>query len=82
MEDGEYALIIGQDGESMSVRVERGELPGDDSAELPVPATLVAALAEPLLHDPDFHDKVLAWCEEHRSDEDGGEEGDNARGQG
>jgi hypothetical protein len=71
LEEGEYALIIGQDAERMSVRTEGAELIGDGAAELPIPAALVAALAERLLHDPEFHDEVLAWYEEHLEDEDG-----------
>ncbi len=74
LEEGEYALIIGQDGDRMSVRTEGAALPDDDDAELPVPAALAAALAARLVNDPDFHDDVLEWVGEHLSDEDGDEE--------
>ena len=74
LEEGEYALIIGQDGERMSVRTEGAALPDGDDAELPVPAALVAALATRLVNDPDFHDDVLEWVEEHLAEEDGDEE--------
>ncbi len=70
LEEGEYALIIGQDTERMSVRTEGAELLGDGAAELPIPASLVAALAERLLHDPEFHDAMLAWYEEHLEDDE------------
>ncbi len=71
LEEEEYALILGQDAERMSVRTEGAELLGDGDAELPVPAALVAALAERLLHDPEFHDEMLEWYEEHLGAEDG-----------
>lgn len=69
LEEGEYALIIGQDGSHMSVRTEGADLAGNGAAELPVPAALVAALAERLLTDPEFHDDVLEWFEAHLDDE-------------
>lgn len=70
LEEGEYALVIGQEGERMSVRTEGAELFGDEGGgELPVPAALVAALAARLLHDPEFHDEVLEWFGQHLADE-------------
>jgi len=74
--EGEYALIIGQDAERMSVRIEGTDLLGDEAAALPVAAALVAALAERLLNDPDFPDEVLEWCQEHlaEADDDDGED--------
>ena len=68
--EGEYALIIGQEGERMSVRTEGAALPEGEDAELPVPAAIIAALAERLVHDPDFHDDVLEWVEEYLGAED------------
>lgn len=74
LEEGEYALIIGQDAERMSVRTDGAELLGDEAEELPIPAALVAALADRLLHDPEFHDKVLEWHDEHLDDAGGDDE--------
>ena len=63
--EGEYALIIGQEDERISVRTEGAALPEGDDVELPIPAAVVAALAERLVQDPDFHDEILEWVEEH-----------------
>ena len=82
LEEGEYALVIGQDGERMYVRTEGAEPPGGEEAELPIPAALVAALAERLLHDPEFHDEVLAWFDAHLEDEAGEGNGEGAAGEG
>ena len=41
---------------------------------MPVPAALVAALAECLLHDPEFHDEMLEWYEQHLDDAGEGDE--------
>ena len=68
--EGEYALVIGQEDERMSVRTEGAALPESEDAELPIPAAIVAALAERLVHDPDFHDEVLEWVETHLDDDD------------
>jgi hypothetical protein len=67
---GEYALVVGQEGERMSVRTEGAALPEDSEAELPIPAAIVAALAERLVHDPDFHDEILEWVEAHLDDDE------------
>ncbi len=82
LEEGEYALVVGQEGGRMSVRIEGAEVSEAGAEDLPVPAVLVAALAERLLQDPDFHDEMLDWYEEHVEDDDedddeegGGEEG-------
>jgi hypothetical protein len=81
LDAGEYALVIGQDGERMSVRTEGPEPPVDENGELPVPAALVVALAERLLSDPDFHDEMLEWLEAHADDEtDEDEGGENGAG--
>lgn len=85
LEEGEYALVIGQDGTRMSVRIEGAEDVGDEAEDLPVPAVLVAALAERLLEDPEFHDEMLDWYEEHvneADDEDTGEEDEGNDGNG
>ena len=65
---GEYALVVGQDGSRMSVRVEGEHL--DDEDGLPVSVVLVTALARRLLEDPDFHDEMLEWYEEHDEEDD------------
>jgi len=76
LEAGEYALVIGQDGERMSVRTEGAEPAMDDGGELPVSAALVVALAERLLSDPEFHDEMLEWLEAHAAEDDeAGEDG-------
>ncbi len=86
LEEGEYALVIGQDGTRMSVRIEGAEDVGAETEDLPVPAVLVAALAERLLEDPEFHDEMLDWYEEHVNEDDdeedeGGEDGGEVVGQ-
>lgn len=68
--EGEYALIIGQDGGRMAVRVDGQQPLADETGELPIPAVLAAALAERLLQDPDFHDEMLEWFEEQLESED------------
>ena len=74
--EGEYALVVGQEGERMSVRTEGAALPDDEDQDLPIPAAIVAALAERLVHDPDFHDEVLEWIEEHLDDDEDDDEGE------
>ncbi len=81
LEEGEYALVIGQESERMSVRAEGAELLGDDAGALPIPAALVAALAARLLHDPEFHDEMLEWFEAHL-DEEAGEDEEGVAGEG
>lgn len=72
LEEGEYALVIGQEGERMSVRTEGADVPSGDNGAggLPIPAALVAGLAARLLHDPEFHDEILEWLEQHLDDEE------------
>jgi hypothetical protein len=57
----EVALIIGEEGESMSVRVVAGEELPDDVEEVPAAHEIAIALAMRLLKDPDFHEEVLDW---------------------
>jgi len=70
LEQGEFALVIGQQGEHMSVRIASATQIPDDAPELPVPALLVAALARRLLEDPDFHDDMLDWYDAHADEEE------------
>lgn len=70
LERNEVALIIGEDDGSMSVRVVTGaDLPEGtpDSSAAP---EIALALAMRLLKDPDFHDDVLDWYDEHQDDPD------------
>ncbi len=69
LEEGEYALVIGQDGNRMSVRIEGSHI--EEEGDLPVPVVLVMALAQRLLNDPDFHDEMLEWYEDHDEEEEG-----------
>jgi len=68
LEPGEYALVVGQDDSRMSVRIEGANLEEED--DMPVPVVLVMALAQRLLKDPDFHDEMLEWYEDHDDDDD------------
>ena len=70
LEPGEFALVIGQQGEHMSVRIASATEIDDEAPELPVPALLVAALAKRLLDDPDFHDEMLDWYDENTSEDE------------
>ncbi len=70
LEPGEFALVIGQQGEHMSVRIASATDIPDDAPELPVPALLVAALARRLLEDADFHDEMLDWYDAHADEEE------------
>jgi hypothetical protein len=64
------ALIVGEDGGSMSVRVVAASDVSTDATELAAAPEIVLALAMRLLKDPDFHDEVLDWYYEHRDEED------------
>ena len=70
LEPGEFALVIGQQGEHMSVRIASATENDEDAPELPVPALLVAALAKRLLDDPEFHDEMLDWYDENAGDDE------------
>jgi hypothetical protein len=70
LEASEVALIIGEEGGSMSVRVVAANEVDDDAPEMPAAPEIVLALAMRLLKDPDFHDDVLDWYEEHQDEFD------------
>lgn len=69
LEPGEYALIVGEEEGSFTIRISGGEGQPDD-APLSEAAELIAALAQRLLDDPEFHDQVLDWWD---SQDDGDE---------
>ena len=51
LDPNEFALIVGEEDGSMTVRVESSTEPSEED-ELPEPAQLVVALAQRLLKDP------------------------------
>ena len=73
LDGNEVALIVGEDGPNMSVRVVPGhELP-DDVDEVPPAHEIAIAIAMRLLRDPDFHEEMLDWYYNQPDEE---EEGD------
>jgi hypothetical protein len=70
LEEGEVALIFGEDGESMSIRVAAADELEDEEDDITDAAEIVVALATRLLNDPDFHDQVLDWYHAHGDDEE------------
>ena len=70
LEANEFALIVGEDGGEMSVRVVGGSEIAEDVEEMPSAPEIVLALAMRLLRDPEFHDDVLDWYYEHQDDMD------------
>ena len=81
----EVALVIGEDGGSMTIRVVAATEVEDGAAEVPEPHEIAIALAMRLLKDPEFHDAVLDWYdaqdEEDDEDEDEEEELDGKPGE-
>lgn len=82
LDASEVALIVGQEGPSMTVRVVAAT--EDETAEPTEALEIAQALAVRLVEDPEFHDDVLDWLdnrddmdddEEDEAEEDGGEEG-------
>ncbi len=73
LEKNEVALIIGEDDGAMSVRVMVGS-DAPEGSDMAAPQEIVLALAMRLLKDPDFHDDVLEWYDEHQDDPDEEEE--------
>ncbi len=71
LDPSEVALIIGEEGGSMSVRVVAATDVPEDAEEIGAAPEIVLALAMRLLKDPDFHDEVLDWYYEHQDDEEG-----------
>jgi hypothetical protein len=74
LDQTEVALIIGEADGAMSVRVVAGQEVPDDAPEMPAAPEIVLALAMRLLRDPNFHDEVLDWYDEHQDDFDDEEE--------
>lgn len=61
LEPSEVAVVVGEEGDSMTVRIVAArELP-EDSEDIPPPHEIAIALAMRLLKDPGFHDDVLEW---------------------
>lgn len=70
LDPSEVALIVGEEGGSMTVRVVAAEELPDDAADTPEPHEIAIALAMRLLKDPEFHDAVLDWYYAQPDDED------------
>ncbi len=70
LERNEVALIIGEEEGVMSVRVVSATDIAEDAPVIPRPQEITLALAMRLLKDPDFHDDVLDWYDEHQDDPD------------
>jgi len=66
----EVALIIGEEGGSMTVRVVPARELEDGTTDVPEPHEIAIALAMRLLNDPDFHDDVLEWYESQDEEEE------------
>ena len=69
LDEGEVALIVGEEDGAMTVRVVPATDLDEDTPVVPEPHEIVVALAMRLLHDPDFHDDVLEWYDS-QDDED------------
>jgi len=61
LERREVALILGEEGDSMSVRVVPGEDLPDAIDEVPPAHEIAISIATRLLRDPDFHEEMLDW---------------------
>ena len=70
LEASEVALIIGEEEGVMSVRVVTATEMPEGAPSIPRPQEITLALAMRLLKDPDFHDDVLDWYDEHQDDPD------------
>ncbi len=61
LEPQEVALVVGEEGGEMTIRVQAGSGVPEEAEDLPAAAELVLALAMRLLKDPEFHDEVVDW---------------------
>ncbi len=77
LERREVAVIVGDEGQTMTVRVIAGEDLPEGVEDVPPAHEIAVALATRLLRDPDFHEQVLDWYYA-QPDEDDEEEGGTA----
>lgn len=81
LDEGEVALIVGEEEGSMTVRVVPATDLPEQITEVPEPYEIAVALAMRLLNDPDFHDEMLDWYESQEDEEDEEEEGEDGEGE-
>jgi hypothetical protein len=80
LEPSEVAVVVGEDGDSMSVRVVAATDLPDGTDDVPAAHEIAIALAMRLLKDPDFHDEVLDWYYNQPDEDDDEEEEAAPRG--
>jgi hypothetical protein len=71
LDRSEVAIIVGEDGPNMSVRVVPGQDLPDDVEEVPPAHEIAIAIAMRLLRDPDFHEEMLDWYYNQPDEEEG-----------
>ncbi len=76
LESGECALIVGEDGGAITVRVVASSDVPTEGTDLAAAPEIVLALAKRLLKDPDFQDDVLDWYYDHQDEADSDEDDD------
>lgn len=77
LEASEFALIIGEEDGSMTIRIDGAGEPADGEP-LSDAAEIVMALAQRLINDPEFHDEVIDWWDSHADDDDAAEDAEDA----